>query len=168
MLPFIELNRLYEQFYLDEPWDSPHNVPLSQETPRCYRSWLGGSDNVPGLTPYQVLIGPGTAFERPGLTFDDFPDGPANTMLVVEAADPVPWARPVDLAYHPDEPLPRFNDQYNKPVKLACYNIAWHKGFLACLGDGRYQFIRASTDEQFIRAIITRNGGEPVNASRLD
>ena len=43
---------------------------------------------MPGLTRYQVFVGPGTGFERPGLTLeDDFPDGLGNIMLAVEAAE---------------------------------------------------------------------------------
>ena len=28
ILPFIEQQALYEQFHLDEPWDSDHNIKL--------------------------------------------------------------------------------------------------------------------------------------------
>jgi hypothetical protein len=28
LLPFLEEQALYEQFRLDEPWDSEHNLPL--------------------------------------------------------------------------------------------------------------------------------------------
>ena len=57
---------------------------------------------------YQVFVGLGTAFEREDLVWADFPDGLAETILVVEAADPVPWSKPVDVAYSPALPLPRF------------------------------------------------------------
>jgi hypothetical protein len=30
----------------------------------------------------------------------------SQRILVVEASEPVPWAKPIDLLYHPDEPLP--------------------------------------------------------------
>src|SRR5439155_2700380 len=69
---------LYRQFKLDEPWDGPHNKVLLEKMPRSYKPALGGND-APGLTRYQVFTGPGTAFERAGLTWDDFSDGLAQT-----------------------------------------------------------------------------------------
>ena len=33
LLPFLEENELYEQFKLDEPWDSPHNIKLLDQMP---------------------------------------------------------------------------------------------------------------------------------------
>jgi hypothetical protein len=158
LLPYLDQDSLYKQFKLDEPWDSPHNKPLSGETPRCYVPAGGGMDG-PGLTRYQVFVGPGTAFERPGLTWADFPAGPENTILVVEAAEPMPWSKPVDLHYRPDKPLPSLG-VYSKPVHFLCYEL-WRKpGFNACFGDGATRFISSETDEKTIRAFITRSGGE--------
>jgi hypothetical protein len=159
LLPYVERQDLYRRFRLDEPWDSPHNKPLSDETPKCYRPVFGGDDEA-GLTRYQVLVGLGTAFERPGLTWADFPDGLANTILVVEAGEPVPWAKPVDVAYDPAGPLPRFGAGYTKPVHFLCREVNRHPGFVACFADGSVRFIRSSTDEGTLRAVITRNGGE--------
>jgi hypothetical protein len=41
-------------------------------------------------------------------------------------------------------------------------------GFSACFADGSARFIRTSSDEHLLRAIITRNGGEKVNVSDLE
>jgi hypothetical protein len=163
LLPYIEEQSLYLKFHLDEPWDSPHNLPLSQTNPGCY--FLHTED---GLTPYQALIGPGTAFERPGLTWADFPDGLDSTILVLEAADSVPWAKPIDLIYDPVGPLPQLKMWSYKPLNFICYKFAWQKGFAACFADGSVHFVRNSTKEQLIRAVITRNGGEQVAVSSLE
>jgi hypothetical protein len=48
-----------------------------------------GAWDRPGCTCFQVLVGPGTAFEKPGLTLTDFPDGSDNTIRLVEAKEPV-------------------------------------------------------------------------------
>lgn len=37
ILPFIEQQGLYQQFHLDEPWDSDHNKPLIARLPDVYR-----------------------------------------------------------------------------------------------------------------------------------
>jgi hypothetical protein len=165
LLPFLEEDHLYRRFKLDEPWDSPHNKPLVARTPRCYVPALGG-DDPPGLTRYQVFVGPGTAFERPGLTWDDFPDGRAGTILVVEAGEPVPWAKPVDLAYDPEQPLPPLGGVFTRAVPsfLGQRRVA---GFVACFADGSTRFVRQDTGEATLRALITRNGGEKVDQSRL-
>jgi hypothetical protein len=166
ILPFLEQNTLYQKFRLDEPWDSPHNKPLSLTTPKCFLP-SGGSRDEDGLTRYQALVGPGTAFERPGLTWNDFPDGLSSTILVVEAGDPVPWSKPVDLNYAPNEPLPGFGAGYSKPVHFFCREVARSPGFAVCLADGTSMFLRSSTDERIIRALATRNGGEPVDVAGL-
>jgi len=167
LLPYLDGNTTLEkQFRLDEPWDSPHNKPLSLMTPRCYLPVFHGGNND-GLTRYQVLVGPGTAFERPGLTWNDFPDGLGSTILVVEAGEPVPWSKPDDLNYDPAGPLPPLGSGYTKPVHFLCREVARRPGFAVCLGDGKSVFVRNSTDERTLRALITRNGGEPVDVAGL-
>jgi hypothetical protein len=114
LLPFLEENQLYRKFKLEEPWDSPDNKKLLEETPRCYLPFAP-LDDPPGFTRYQAITGLGTAFEGKRLTFKDFSDDRASTMLVAEAAQPVPWSKPVDLAYDPESPLPDFGGCNGKP-----------------------------------------------------
>ena len=37
LLPFLEEAALYEEFHLDEPWDSEHNITLLERMPAVYR-----------------------------------------------------------------------------------------------------------------------------------
>jgi hypothetical protein len=154
LLPYLDQDPLFQEFNRDEPWDSEHNKKLLKETPRCYRPF-GGSDDAPGLTRYQVFIGPGTPFERNSLRLDGF----KNTILVVEAGEPVPWSKPVDLTYDPASPLPPLGGVFKKPVHFLCYEIAWTPGFTACFTDGTTQFIPSDTDERALPALISRTGG---------
>jgi Protein of unknown function (DUF1559) len=163
LLPFLEQQRLYEQFKLDEPWDSPHNQRLLGETPRCYSQFGLGNDVPPGQTRYQVFVGPGTAFERPGLSWKDFPDGLANTLLVVEAGEAVPWTKPADLAYDPDGPPPPLGGAFTRPVRFLWYEVARRPGFTACFSDGMVGFLPIGMDENTLRGLIKRNGGERVD-----
>ena len=158
LLPFLEQDHLYNQIRKDEPWDSLHNKPLLEKTPRCYRPLLGGYDN-PGLTHYQVFVGPGTAFEGVGHTPNDFID-PASTILVAEGAVPVPWAKPVDLIYATDQPLPLLGGLYSQPVHFVCFEIYRKTGFNACFADGTTRYLSSSTDERTIRAHIVYKIGE--------
>jgi hypothetical protein len=41
-------------------------------------------------------------------------------------------------------------------------------GFNACFGDGTVHFIRSTTDEGAIHALITRHGGEQVDVPKLE
>jgi hypothetical protein len=123
-----------------------------------------------GLTFYQAFTGPGTAFERPELTWHDFPDGTSNTFLAAEAAVQVPWSKPADLVYDPDGPLPELGGWFSRPIYWGRSNIVTGKipGFHVCFADGSWRFIPADTDEATLRAWITRNGGEKLNASVPD
>jgi hypothetical protein len=156
ILPYIEHEALFKEFKLDQPWDSPHNLKLLPRMPKIYAE-PGGE--VGSTTIYRVLVGKGTAFEplgqrKPpfgevGLSFpDDFPDGTANTLLIVEAADAVAWTRPDELVYDPKGPLPRLRDAKDGP------NVA--------LTDGSVRALPRSLDEATLRALITRNDGRSI------
>jgi hypothetical protein len=154
LLPYLEQDALYRNLKLDEPWDSPHNEPLLRDTPKCFRPRLGGGNEPPGHTHYQVLVGPGTPFERDGLTFDDLPYL-ADTILVVEARDTVPWASPADLTYAPGQPIPPLGAGFTKPVEFFCYTVKRKPGFVAAFADGSTRFIDADIDEKTLRNLIS-------------
>jgi len=156
---------VHKHFKFDEPWDSPHNKELAKQTPAPYQIL---ADEGPGLTCFQVLVGPGTAFEKPGLTFKDFPDGLSNTILVVEAKEPVPWSKPVDLAYDPNGPLPEFGGHFTLPHRFLYCKYGRKPFFFAGFGDAAIKYIPAKTSEKIIRAMITRNGGEQENTEDLE
>ena len=40
ILPYIEEGQLYQQFKLDEPWDSPHNKKLIALMPKIYATTI--------------------------------------------------------------------------------------------------------------------------------
>jgi hypothetical protein len=169
LLPFLEHDSLYRQFKLEEPWDGPHNKQFLAKMPKVYAlPWGESAASAEGQTRYQVFVGPGTAFERDGLTWDDFPDSLADTLLAVEGGEAVPWTKPADLPYEPGKPLPPLGGAVTKPVHFLCYPIWRRPGFTACFADSSVRFIRGDTDEEVLRALITRNGGEKVHRAKLD
>jgi prepilin-type processing-associated H-X9-DG protein len=163
ILPFIEEQGLYDRFKLDEPWDSPHNKALLAEEPRLYIPPMGCPEPL-YETHYQVFVGPGTAFERPGLTFRDFPDGMGNTIMVVEAREGVPWSQPSHLVYELNGPLPALTIY---PKLSGSYFTEKVFGFNAAFADGSVRYLREGIDEAVLRALITRNGGEQVDVAKL-
>src|SRR5262249_11860881 len=110
ILPFLNEEALYQQFKLDEPWDSTHNLVLAAKTPSVYAlpSFFDKGE-PPNTTCFQVFVGPGAAFEgKTGLVMPhDFPDGTSCTLLVAVAEEPVVWTKPADLAFDPKGPVPR-------------------------------------------------------------
>ncbi|WP_020470393.1 hypothetical protein [Zavarzinella formosa] len=112
----------------------------------------------PWNTCYRVFVGNGAAFdkgvsEKQDFMWKNFGDGVANTILVVEAADSVPWPKPEELAYDPAKPLPKLGQ--------------FDDGFYAMFGDDKVRFIARDTPEKTIRAWITRSGGEQVDLPPL-
>jgi hypothetical protein len=106
ILPFLEEHELYDQFKLDEPWDSAHNKPLLARMPSVYGPFNGERPAEPHATFYQVFVGEGTAFEkRDSMRQEhDFPGRSSARFLIVEAGKAVPWMKPEDLPYATDQP----------------------------------------------------------------
>jgi hypothetical protein len=102
------------------------------------------------------------------MTWADFPNGPENTIFVVEAANPVIWTKPDDLNYDPSAPVPPFGLGFQRPVTFLCRTLKWEQCFTAGFGNGRAQYIRSSTEERVLRALISRYGGEKVDPFTLD
>jgi hypothetical protein len=130
VLPYLDQQDLYQQFRLDEPWDSPHNHKLLARMPAVYLHPARPAGEEPFATHCQVFVGPGAAFEgERGLRLlHDFPDGSANTILIAEAARAVPWTKPEDLPYAPDRPLPRLGGLFRGGV----FYIAYADGSVQC------------------------------------
>lgn len=99
ILPFLEQKPLYDQFKLDEPWDSPHNKPLIAKMPDVFKT---PGVTAPGKTSLHVFVGKGTPFSgKRGPRIVDFRDGTSNTILVVTAGPDkaVEWTRPGGLPF---------------------------------------------------------------------
>jgi prepilin-type processing-associated H-X9-DG protein len=155
LLPYLGEEALYQQFKLDEPWDSPNNRPLLAKMPRAYACPSNRLPTSPAeLTTYCVLVGPGTLFEGPGGTpFRDVTDGTSNTLMVVESTQAASWSQPgTDLAYTPKAPIAGLGSPHPG-------------GFDALFADGSVRFLKDSTAPATLDALITRNGGEVIDAS---
>lgn len=170
ILPYIEQDNLYQQFKLDEPWDSANNIRLLNQMPKVYANPNEAANS--SKTYYRGFSSPGAVFEnrpgtRPFLNKQKNNPGPfgklepfnigrikdlsSETILVIEAGDPVEWTKPDDLDATPGKPFPPLGGMKLKKNRIQV-------GFL----DGSVKEIRSDLPETTLRALVTHSGGEAI------
>ncbi|HZV03495.1 MAG TPA: sigma-70 family RNA polymerase sigma factor [Gemmataceae bacterium] len=168
LLPYLGERELYEKFNLSEPWDSPHNKKLLSKMPAVYAA-PGVKTREPYSTFYRVFFTPkpkgAGAGEEPviiGLQAAfvqgrssrlpaSFPDGLANTILIIEAGQAVPWTKPEELPYANNAaPLPELGGLFRDV-------------FQTVFVDGHVETLTKKYNEYFLRTVITSNGGEVMD-----
>ena len=120
LLPYLGENALYQQFKLDEPWDSPNNIRLLNQMPNVYGTPVARAKAGPGKTFYRGFSHRGGMFEKPAmpgappsrLKIPDVSDGASNTILVIDAGEAVEWTRPDDIDFGPGRPRPELGGAY--------------------------------------------------------
>jgi prepilin-type processing-associated H-X9-DG protein len=152
ILPYLGEQKLFEEFRLDEPWDSPHNKALIPRMPKVF-ACPSDPSTARGATGYVVIVGPNTLFRgKPaGFRIEDVADGTTNTVMAVESPQTVPWTA---------------------PQELAVTNVALHGcgsfhagGFHALFADGSVRFLGWSISPATLDALLTPAGGEVVSSS---
>ncbi|HEV3165195.1 MAG TPA: DUF1559 domain-containing protein [Isosphaeraceae bacterium] len=154
ILPDLGRRDLYDQFRLDQPWDSPHNRALLAKMPKVFACPSESGHNV-GITTYRVLYGREGPFDGAKPLFDrtrgvdlrEVLDGTNNTIMVAETGQPVPWTKPEELFFAEDKPMPRFSSRHAS-------------GFNALFADGTVRFLKFELQAGIVRALITRDGSE--------
>ncbi|QDU03592.1 hypothetical protein V6x_33140 [Gimesia chilikensis] len=149
LLPFLGQTELYQQFKLDEPWDSPHNKALITKMPDVYRT-----ENTlqPGFTSVMTFSGKDTPFSGgQGLRMRSFTDGVSNVILAVKAGPDkaVPWTQPIDLPFNPGNPISALGQPTNG-------------GFLCIMGDGALRTIPTSISPQTLSLAIQHRDGQSL------
>jgi hypothetical protein len=173
MLPYIGEGELYQEFHLDEPWDSEHNKKLLEKMPEIFAP-KDTEAYKNHETFFQVFVGKGTAFEPPakpqpdslivtptapsdvprnppgplgnGLRLNEFLDGP-NAIMLVEAKKAVPWTKPDDIPFDDGKMLSKVGGLSKG-------------GFWAVTCDGSVRFIPLTVKEEVLIIWIKRNTGE--------
>jgi Protein of unknown function (DUF1559) len=153
LLPYLEEDKLYREFKLDEPWDSEHNKQLISRMPKV----LWGPTkklNEEYKTVYLAAVGKDTMFPPDGakMSFASVTDGLSNTIAFIEAADEaaVVWSKPGDLPLDPAKPF--------QGLKRPGQDF-----ILAGMADGRAERIDNKLDPAVLAAAFTRAGGEAVS-----
>jgi len=159
LLPYVNQQALYNQFKLDEPWDSPNNKPLLDRMPEVYATQEARKRAGAGRTYYRGFSHPGAIFEKPQAPGAPVPkisipmvtDGVSNTVLVVEAGEPVEWTKPDDIDWSPGRPRPALG--YSGQIRPT---------FLALMADGQVKQLRKDLPDETLRLLITRNDGQKI------
>ncbi|MDR3639282.1 MAG: M56 family metallopeptidase [Isosphaeraceae bacterium] len=159
LLPYLGQDELYNRYHFDEPWDSDANRLVLAKMPAVYRHPAAGPDEVD--TAYVVPVNADSLFPPggTGTKFDKIPDGASATVMLVEAKSGIPWTKPEDLTIDGD--LKRFD---TPAPRVPAYS---HDGFIVALGDGSTHFLSSTTRPADVKAIITRAGGEIIDASKV-
>lgn len=160
VLPFLGYQQLYDRFALDEPWDSPNNLPLLSQMPDIFRSY--GDPATSTTTRFQTLWGPGAVFDRNADGSDlvprlsDLTDGSQNTLLVIEAGVDrgVRWTQPDEFRFDPDD-------------ATAWLGTLPTGDFRAILADRTSTKLPADLSPETFLALATRSGEEVIDPQTL-
>jgi hypothetical protein len=161
ILPYLGYEQLYDQFHLNEPWNSAHNLPLASQMPNIFRD----PQATPGgnATRFQIVSGEGDLYywrrlngKLVGPRTSNFTDGTGNTLLVVEVgADQAGiWTRPDALDFDPNSPL-------------SALGTIPREGVNAVMADGSTITLLPTTDAATFKSLVTLTGGETVDARAL-
>jgi hypothetical protein len=158
LLPYLDRQELYEQFHLDEPWDSPHNRQLISEMPSVFADpdprtrRAVGMDRTTFVAPVanETVFPPAEALpEGKPLRIRDLTDGTSKTIMLVEV---VPersaiWTQPEDWRVDLDHPLQGVA-RTDRP------------GFTCARCDSSVQVLPNDIPPQSLRALLTRAAGD--------
>jgi hypothetical protein len=111
LLPFLGQQKLYDQFHLNESWDSEHNIKLVERIPKCYSNTLLKLNS--GQTVILATAGKDSIWQSPGnddvppvgMRLDEIEDGPSFTAAIISvpANQAVIWSQPADFNFDASE-----------------------------------------------------------------
>ena len=147
--PYLDQAPLYNQFKLDEPWDSEHNKTLIEKMPPIFKS--SGVEAI-GKTTAHVFSGPGSPFADDKMPrISGFTDGLSNTILAIQAGPETAevWTKPGGLDFDPENPIKSLGTISRKTI-------------LVLFADGALRELDKQIDATTLRRLIQFADGEPV------
>lgn len=155
ILPFIGFNELYQEFKLNEAWNSPHNIKLLPKMPAIYLPTADMNETVelkPYHTTYVAPIGKRTVFgQNEPMQFRNITDGTSNTIAFVELKreHAIAWTSPEEYPFEEADPTAKLRN-YNGKTVIAMF-------------DGSVTSLKLDLPKETWLALFSRNGGEVVD-----
>jgi len=158
VLPYMEEEEkaLYDQFNLEEPWNSPTNLQVLADNPIPDRYRCNVATGPPNETSLVMVVGSNTmAPGERGRKLSELTDDPSRTIMVVEITDSgITWTEPRDLSV--DRMSFGVNDG-KRGISSLHVGGAW-----VLMADGSVEFLDESTAPEVIREMITITPVEPM------
>ena len=162
ILPFLGYQNLYDQFRLDEAWDSSHNLAVANQMPDLFRSAGDASDST--TTRVMTFTGRHAPFlnlpvgnQQSGPRYQQIQDGTSDTIMFVEAgADKADvWTKPIDLPFDLSNPLSALGNLSDGEIRVAMF-------------DGSIFRIGADIHPDIFTMLVTPQGQSPINGIVTD
>ncbi len=160
LLPFVGEQALFEQFHLDESWDSAHNKTLLAKMPDIYDRhafYRLQINRSPGYTTFLAPVGKKTIFGGAQATkISQITDGTSNTIALLEVGPDraAHWTAPADFSFDVKNPLAGV--ALDKDGKWLC-----------AFADGSVHQLRGDISPQTVLHLFQMNDGELVSGSEL-
>ena len=129
-------------------WQEGINLPLSKRDVDAFNSPRGKTQQQ-GITHFVGIVGPDTGLSNNGRgnNVAAFRDGISNTIIAIEYIDSdIPWSKPEDIS--PE-----------KAIEIIKSNKS-SLGTIAIFADGHTQKIPHTVQEDVLRAMLTKSGGD--------
>ncbi|ADB14933.1 protein of unknown function DUF1559 [Pirellula staleyi DSM 6068] len=150
LLPFLEQSYLYDNFDKNKAWNDPANTMVSQTVLKVFQD--PSTDNpMSPASNYFFIVGPDALFPEDGSahSFAQITDGTSLTLAFINANIPNnSWAEPVEM--HQDA------------LAAGLPASPYRQGVFTAFADGSVRALPPTTSPTDLRAMTTRNGGEPV------
>lgn len=175
-LPDSDAKAAYEEYRFNEPWNSQHNQKLADEAEHFFRCRTA-RDLEPGskfTTHYVAVVGPDTAWPERGKTcLNDFGDGTANTVMLVEIADSdIHWMEPRDLSL--EEALSEHDGECRVPAShhfvertyffFDTYPLWGH----VLMADGSCHCFQSKPSRDEVAALLSIERGDQIDDSHFE
>jgi len=156
LLPYLGQKELYNQFHLDESWDSDHNKKLIFQMPDVFTC---PSINLKkqGKTNYLAISHETAAFaEKTNRRFGEMRDGLSYTIFLLEVSkdEAVIWTKPDDFKIDWKNPTRRLGSEHGEK-------------FHVLMGDGSVPLLSKKIDKDTFRALTTFAGKETIDRDKI-
>jgi hypothetical protein len=170
ILPYLDQKDLFNAYNFKEPWNGPHNIKLTKQMPAVFHCPNDTGTNGKAVTNYLAVVGSDTVWPigKP-ISMNDIYDGYSQTILLVESANSsVNWMEPRDLSFQQvckDDPSTN-PDLFAPHKRKGGLRYKWAGWSHVAFVDGSYNSISSNFLCENFKALLTRNGGEWVNANQ--